>query len=394
MRFELFLAIRYLRGLRRTQPFTSVIATISILGVAVGVAALIVVLGVMSGFDADLESKIVGSNPHLVVQIDEGAPMDPALLKTIESVPGVVAVSGFAQTQVLLQQDELMAGVILRGIDGAREGKVTRLAESIKQGSWPPAEGQLIVGSELARRWGLSVGDLITVVGGEKGKEREVEVSGIFTTGMYDYDLNLAVCSIGTVQEILGWKERISGIGIRIKEPGRAAQVKQEIRKRIGYPYWVLSWMDMNRNLFAALKLEKLVMFIILTLIVLVACFNIVATLLTLVMRKTKEVGILKSVGATNRSIRWIFTLVGLLIGVLGTALGSAVGVGLCMALAEYQFIQLPPEIYYLDNLPVFLQWKDALAVAASAIGISWLACQYPAWMAARLQPSEAVRYE
>ncbi len=393
MRYELFLALRYLNGLRRSQPFVSVIALISVLGVAVGVAALLVVLGVMSGFDADLEKKIVGANPHLVVHVEDGLAQGEFLQK-IESTPGVIAASPFIQTQVLLRVGDQATGVLLRGIDPELEQQVTGLAGAVTQGKWPPGPGRLIVGSELARRWGLHPGSTITVIAGEKPKPHPVEVAGTFTTGMYDYDLNLVLASNETVQELLGVPGRISGIGVRIETAMNAPAMKRVLQQQLGYPYWVTTWIDMNQNLFSALKLEKLVMFVILTLIILVACFNIIATLLMMVVGKTKEVGILKSVGATSISVRRIFTFAGLIIGLLGTMLGAAIGMGLCAALAKYQFIQLPAEVYYIDKLPVKLEWRDIFSVVGAAVGISWAACLYPAWVAARLQPAEALRYE
>ena len=174
----------------------------------------------------------------------------------------------------------------------------------------------------------------------------------------------------------------------------RAQELKRQVQKKLGFPYWVLSWMDLNSSLFAALKLEKITMFLILTLIILVACFNIVATLLMLVVGKTKEIGILKAIGATAGSTRRVFTIAGLLIGATGTVLGSLLGLGLCAALAKYQFIKLPADVYYLDHLPVKLAWQDGLTVTLAALAISWVACLYPAWVAARMAPARALRYE
>ena len=395
MRYELFLAMRYLGGLRRAQPFVSVIAVISVLGVALGVAALLVVLGVMSGFDADLEAKIIGANPHLRVETQGGITDVESLLEKVEATPGVVAAAPYIHAEVLLQHEERGEGVILRGVEPEREARVTGLADRVTSGRWPPREGELFLGSELAARLGVQEGDSITViVPAKKPTPQSVTVGGTFTTGYYDYDLHLALSSRQTAQALLNWPGKVSGVGIRVKEAVRAAQVKRELRRRLGFPYWVVSWTESNRTLFDALKLEKTAMFILLTLIVLVACFNIIATILMMVVEKTKEVGILKSIGANSASIRRIFTWAGLLIGVAGTLLGTGLGLSLCAALAKYQFIRLPPEIYYIDKLPVKLEWRDVLAVVAAALGISWASCFYPAWVAARLRPAEALRYE
>jgi lipoprotein-releasing system permease protein len=394
MRYELFLALRYLGGLRRSQPFVSVIAAISVLGVALGVAALLVVLGVMSGFDADLQQKIIGSNPHLIVQVDGGITDPDSLVQSIRLKAEVVEAAPFVQTQVLLRHGDNSTGVILRGTSRAWEPPVIRPGRPVSEGGFPLGPEELVVGSELMERWGLRPGDSITVIGGEKGAKRSLTVVGEFTTGMYEYDMHLALAAQETVQQVMGWEGRFSGIGIRLKEPLKAPSVQQGLQRQLGFPYWVASWIDMNRNLFAALKLEKVTMFLILTLIVLVACFNIVATLLMVVVSKTKEVGILKAVGATQGSIHRIFTFAGLLIGGLGTLLGTGLGLSLCGALAKYQFIQLPPEIYYIDRLPVKLEWPDALAVIGAALVISWGACLYPAAVAARMPPAEALRYE
>lgn len=394
MGYEWFLARRYLWGLRRAHPYISVIAMISVLGVALGVAALLVVLGVMSGFDADLEEKIVGANPHLVVQAEGGLRDPQPLMEQIQAFPNVRATAPYLQTQVLLKYRQEALGVLLKGVDPALEPQVTRLAQNVRIGRWPPDPNGLLVGSQLARRLGVSVGDTLTVIGGEKARKHEMVVTGEFTTGMYEYDLHLALASLATVQEMLGAQGIVSGIGVRCERAAQAAALKPALQRALGFPHWVITWMDMNQNLFAALALEKVTMFLILILIVLVACFNIVATLLMMVVQKTKEIGILKSLGATHGSIRRLFTGVGLSIGLLGTVLGAAIGLGLCAVLARYPFIQLPAEIYYIDRLPVLLRWQDALAVVLAALGISWATCLYPAWVAARLPPAQALRYE
>ena len=396
MRYEWFLAFRYLGGLRRQQPVVSVIAMISVLGIALGVAALLVVLGVMSGFDSDLEEKIIGANPHLLVQAEGGVRDVATVTEKILSTPGIAAAAPMLQTQTLVRHGSEALGVLLRGVDPLKEPQVTRLPQLLKQGSWPPGPGDLVVGSEFAKRWGLRVGDSIEVVGGEKGKPVPMRISGIFTTGMYDYDMYLTLTRMETAQLIAGGKEPMlpTGIGVRLDQAVRAPEIQQKLRQSLGYPYWVVSWMDMNSNLFAALKLEKLVMFIILTLIVLVACFNIVATLLMMVVSKTKEIGILKAVGAANSGVRGVFTIAGLLIGLAGTALGTGIGLSLCALLKKYQFIKLPADIYYIDRLPVKLDAGDVASVILAALAISWVVCLYPSWVAARLEPARALRYE
>ncbi|MBI3312048.1 MAG: ABC transporter permease [Candidatus Omnitrophica bacterium] len=395
MSYELFLAVRYLTGLRRSQPVVSVIAGISVLGIALGVAALLVVLGVMTGFDADLEAKIIGANPHLLVQAEGGVPSVEETLTRIESIPGVEAASPVLQVQMLLRHAGGSNGVLLRGVDPERESRVTRLVESVREGSWPPGEGEIFLGSELAKQWLLRPGDVVEAIGGEKGKAVPLRVAGSFSTGMYEYDMHLAITSIRTVRGLLEQPApAATGIGVRLVSAVRAPELKRQVQKKLGYPYWTLSWMDLNSSLFAALKLEKITMFLILTLIVLVACFNIVATLLMLVVGKTKEIGILKAIGATAASTRRVFTLAGLMIGVTGTVLGGLLGLGLCAALAKYQFIRLPADIYYLDHLPVKLELPDALTVTLAALFISWAACLYPAWVAARMVPARALRYE
>ncbi|PIQ82226.1 MAG: lipoprotein-releasing system transmembrane subunit LolC, partial [Candidatus Omnitrophica bacterium CG11_big_fil_rev_8_21_14_0_20_64_10] len=253
---------------------------------------------------------------------------------------------------------------------------------------------EIALGSELAAQLGARIGSRVEVVAGPRKKPVEMEVVGRFSTGMYEYDRHLAVAPIPAVQGLIGVQDVVSGIGVKLKDPLQADFLKHKIQAQLGYPYRVISWMDLNANLFAALKLEKAAMFVILTLIVLVACFNIIATLLMLVVQKIKEIGILKALGATSGVVRRIFTLLGLTIGGLGTGLGVGIGLTLCWALERYQFVKLPASVYYIDSLPVRLTASDAGIVVGSALAISWLACLYPAWLAARLTPTEAIRYE
>ncbi len=394
MRAVWLLASRYLWS-RRRERFVSVIAAIAIAGVAVGVAALTVVIAVMTGFDQDLQAKIVGANAHLVVQAADGVVPDPeSVIAQVTRLPGVVAASPFVQGQALLSAGPASTGVLLRGIDPVREPRVTRLAQYLVEGRADPGPSGAILGRELARRLGVAPGDTLKVVTPANRTPQPLTVTGIFAAGMYDYDANLAIVRVETAQGLLGLGTAVTGVGVRVTEPLQAGRVQAEVRRALRYPYWTLTWMEQNRNLFAALKLEKVMMFLILTLIVLVACFNIVATLLMMVLERTRDIGILQALGATSGAVRAIFTLVGVAIGGCGTLLGVGGGVALCELLRRYQFVKLPADVYYLDHLPVQMAWGDLGVIVAAAFAISWLACLYPASVAARLTPVDALRYE
>lgn len=392
MRALLLLASRYLVS-RRRERFIAVIGAIAVLGVAVGVAALITVLGVMTGFDQDLQSKIVGANAHLVIQADGPIAEPELVIEKVLQQPGVVAAAPFMQGQGLFSAGPRTTGAILRGIDPAREPSVTQLAATL-QGKADPGPDGVILGRVLAQTLGVTSGQEVQVVTPASRTPRTLTVAGTFASGMYDYDANLALLRVTTVQGLLGVTTGVTGIGVRVSDPLRAARVQHELRGVLGYPYWILTWMDQNRNLFAALKLEKVTMFLVLTLIILVACFMIVATLLMMVVERIRDIGVLKALGATAGQVRALFTVVGLAIGGAGTLLGLAGGVGLCEFLRRSQFVKLPPDIYYLDHLPVLLTGPDVGLIVAAAVLISWLACLYPASVAARLSPVDALRYE
>ncbi|OGX39766.1 MAG: hypothetical protein A3C53_05350 [Omnitrophica WOR_2 bacterium RIFCSPHIGHO2_02_FULL_68_15] len=386
------LAGRYLVS-RRRERFIAVIGAIAVAGVALGVMALITTLAVMTGFDHDLQSKIVGANAHLTIQADGPIAEPERLIAQVAQLPNVTAAAPFVQGQGLFSAGARTTGAILRGIDPAREPSVTQLAAALDGGADAGPDG-VILGRVLAQSLGVAPGDEVQVVTPASRTPKTLMVTGTFASGMYDYDANLALLRIATAQGLLGMTAGVTGIGVRVRDPLRAAGVQQEVRRRLGYPYWTVTWMDQNRNLFAALKLEKLVMFLILTLIVLVACFMIVATLLMMVVERIHDIGILKALGATGAQIRALFTVVGLAIGGTGTLLGLAGGVGLCEFLRRSQFVKLPPDIYYLDHLPVLLTASDVGVIVAAAVAISWLACLYPASVAARLSPVDALRYE
>lgn len=385
------LASRYLISHRR-ERFIAVIGAIAVAGVAVGVMALITTLAVMTGFDQDLQSKIVGANAHLVIQAEPAIPDPDAVIARVAALPRVAAAAPFVQGQGLFSAGSATSGALLRGIDPAREPAVTRLTDALDGAPDPGADG-VILGRVLAQHLGVRPGDTVQLVTPANRAPTPLRVAGLFRSGMYDYDANLALLRLETARTLLGLTG-VTGIGLRVDEPLRADEVQRAVREALGYPYWVTTWMDQHRNLFAALKLEKLVMFLILTLIVLVACFTIVATLLMMVVERIRDVGILKALGATAGQIRALFTTVGLAIGGTGTLLGVAGGVGLCEFLRRSELVKLPPDIYYLDHLPVLMTWPDVGLIVGAAVLISWLACWYPASVAARLHPVDALRYE
>ncbi|MCU0578691.1 MAG: ABC transporter permease, partial [Desulfobacterota bacterium] len=381
MSFEFFVSLRYLKA-KRKQTFISIITLISIGGVALGVTALIVVLAVMSGFENDLKTKILGLNAHaLVLSWDNAVDDHAGLRRKVETVPGVTGATPFILTQVLLSTPRQVTGAVLRGLDIESARRVIILDRIIRTGSWqaleetgPGATGGevlpgIILGQELAKQLGLTMGDTVSVVSplgevtplGRVPKMRAFRLAGTFESGMYEYDSTISFISLAQAQAFLGLGGRVTGLEVKTRDIYQAAEIAKKIKDKLGFPYWTKDWMRMNKNLFSALKLEKLVMFIILTLIILVAAFNIVSSLIMVVMEKTKDIAILKSMGATAGSILKIFVLEGLIIGVVGTVLGLGGGIGLCEILKRYQFIKLPSDVYYISSLPVLMKGTDIL---------------------------------
>ena len=395
MNYESWISFRYLTA-NSQERFISLISVISILGVAIGVAALIIVLGVMTGFDNDLRDKIVGTNSNILIEKEDGIKDAARLREALSSIKGVNATSEYIIGRVFLQYGNRVMNLALRGIVPDGEVKVTKVKQYLVEGTLEVKDNGVLIGRELSFYLGLGVGDTITVISPAIKKwSHQLKIVGIFNSGMYDYDMNLLLVNISQAQQIFSLPpELVSGISVKLDNIYQANAIKHEIQDKIGYQYIVRTWMEVNRNFFAALQLEKITMFIILSLIVLVASFNIVSTLIVIVTGKVKDIGILKTLGVSNGSIRRIFTLEGLSIGLVGTLIGLVTGVTLCLLLKKYQFIKLPQEVYYIDRLPVILQWQDITLIVVSAIIISFLSTIYPANKAARLEPVEALRYE
>ena len=414
MSYELFIGLRYLKA-KRKQTFVSLITFISIAGVMVGVTALIVVIAVMNGFKEDLRDKILGVTSHVVISRFDGNISNYQEVRAkVEEVSGVNAATPFIYTQVMISSRKAISGAVLRGIEPKTASKVINLPKNLRAGSLEELEAEnkpaglrstpgIILGNELARNIGASRGEPVMVISplgrltplGRVPRSQTFRVAGIFDSGMYEYDSTIAYVSLWAAQRFLGIGDRVTGIEVRVDEIYEADRVARAVGKALaGYPYWSRDWKRMNKNLFSALKLEKIVMFIILTLIILVAAFNIVGTLIMVVIEKTRDIAILKSMGATRRSIMKIFMIEGAVIGLVGTLLGLLGGYTLCTLLATYKFIELPSDVYYISTLPVQMNPLDVALIALAAIVITLAASVYPAWQASRFDPAEAIRYE
>lgn len=409
MSFEFFVARRYLFS-HRKQAFIYVISLMSIIGVALGVAALVVVLGVYNGLTTDMRDKILGANAHGIVlsYIPDAFGKNPGLRDEILRTPGVTGATPFIYTEVMLSSGDGVKGLMLRGVDPRAAPGVLSMLKAIKKGSINGLETGdgtpgIIIGEELAKHIGLGMGSRVNLLSpsGEKTtagfqpRIRPFEVAGIFKTGMYEYDSSLAFVTLDAARELLGLDPGfLSGIEITVDDVYRADEITKELTDNIGNPFYARSWMDMNANLFAALKLEKIGMFILLIMVVLIGSFSIVATLVMLVMEKTRDIAVMMSMGATRKMIRRIFMYQGTIIGFVGTMLGYALGLTVGYLLKRYQFIKLPENVYTLDHLPIIITVPDVLIIGGAAMLLCFLSTLYPARQASRLKPADALRYE
>ncbi len=420
--YELFIGLRYLKS-KRKSAFISLITVISIVGITVGVMALIIVLAVMSGFEEDLKSKILGTNSHVVVvTLDkQGMVNYPQIVRQIQEEEYVVAATPFILSQVMLTTRDNVAGVVLRGVLPTEEGNVTDITKNMVEGNILDLETRatgpdgsetrgIVIGRELAGMLGVFLNDPVNVVSplgritplGMVPKMTQFRVVGIFDAGLYEYDTGLAYISLQEAQRFFDMGDRVTGIEVKLDDIYAANRARQGIQERLGHGYWAKDWMQMNRNLLSALKLEKIVMFIILSLIILVAALNIISTLTMVVMEKGKEIAILKSMGARRQSIMRIFMVEGMVIGLVGTLLGCALGLLVALNLETivaflenlFHFKVIDSSVYYIDKLPSRVEPLDVILVTAISCLISLLSTLYPSYKASKLAPVEALRYE
>jgi lipoprotein-releasing system permease protein len=416
-RYEWLIGLRYLRA-KRTQHFISVITFLSMGGIALGVAALIVVLAVMTGFRETLQQQILGVTSHVTVRSYTGeVQFYPTVLDIVSKTPGVAGASPFIATQAMIQSKGRALGISLRGIDNQREREVSDLEKNLTRGSLTQLSNfGIILGKNLATNLGVTLGDSVTVMVaasnvtamGTMPRMKRFNVVGTFNSGMYEYDSSLAYIHLPDAQALMRMNQTVTGIEIKTPDPELALSMHKILEQRLAHldhaqgGFWIQNWMEMNHNFFRALKLEKATMFVILFLVVVVAAFNIVSSLIMSVMEKGHEIAILKTMGATARGVMTIFIINGGIVGVIGTLAGLLLGLTLAFHLeAALGFIErlfgiqiLSGDVYYIDHLPSKVVVSDVVWITGVSLAISLLATLYPAWRAARVDPIEALRYE
>lgn len=406
MSYEFFIARRYLTA-RRKQAFISVITFISILGITIGVMALIIAIALITGFQRDVQDKILGSTSHIMVSdlSREGLGDYAQLAAKIENIKGVKSVSPVVYDMVLFSGPSQNSPGVLKGVDFNLEKKISSWLQELERGTIPSPDSKregILLGHEIATSVGADVGDVVTVLTSASGlsplgplpRPKRFVVTGIFKTGLYEFDSTTALIRLGTAQRIFGLGDRVSYLHVRIENIFQAAKIGNLIREVIPPLAYVMTWMELNKSLFSALKLEKNIMFLTITLIVLVAALNIVATLILMVMEKTRDIGILLAMGATSQNIKKIFFFQGAMIGVIGTAAGVFLGLGWCWLANTFELIKIPEDIYQISSVPFHIQIFDLFLIVGVSLLISFLSTLFPSHRAARVDPVIALKYE
>ncbi|MBD3314826.1 MAG: FtsX-like permease family protein [Chitinivibrionales bacterium] len=409
---EWFIALRYLRG-KRKIGFISLITYISAAGVFLGTMVLVVALAIANGFEKEVRDRIVGTLAHAKILQYHSRPIHnpDSLREQILMHPKVVGAAPYIMGKGGVEHENIQEGVMIMGVDQQLEPTVTDIANSIKYGefvvdSTKARDGDelpgVIVGLGLADKLGVRPGRELVLIGFAVDEDAidpapmmmRFVVTGIFETGMYEYDLNLVYIGVESARRLL-MVDGVEGIQIKTTELFQADRIAQEVKEIIGgYPYRAVDWKSQNRSLFQWMKLEKLVIFIVISLIIIVAAFNIISSLIMMILEKRREIGILMGMGATSRSIMKVFVLNGAVIGFMGSTLGALLGVALCFVQYRWRLIPLPGDIYFIDTLPVLIMPFDVVAVYVAANIICLLAAVYPAWQASRMLPAESIRYE
>lgn len=406
MRLEPYIALRFLRA-RQKNKFVSLVAIFAIGGIMIGVAALIVSLSAMNGFENEVRSRIIGTTSHINVHSlrrDYILDWEP-LVEKLRKRNDVVAAAPFVYTKMPIAHDGNFDGMILRGVVPEMQVSLGNPGSTVIEGIWLPEKvdtsdiPSIVLGVYLADGLGATPGDTVLVYGiqGKTGsritpKINRYEVEGIFESGMYDFDAILAYTNLESAQKLLGLGRAVTGIELKIENFYEADKIADRIEDDLGFPYYALSWVEMNKNLFAWMTLEKWGLFLLLTLIIAVAAFNIASTLIMVVMEKTSQIGILRAMGATAKRIRRIFFLQGLLVGVLGTILGYIVGFTLAFIQNRWEIISLPADVYSISSLPIEMRLLDFVIIGLMAMAITILSSIYPAWRASRETPIDAIR--
>ena len=401
MKYETTVGLRYLRS-KRKEAFISFTTWISVAGIAIGVMALILVIAVMTGFQNEIRERILGINPHVLVMGISGDVKDPQKIVDIaKDVRGVTHAFPFISFQAMVQSGKQLSGALVKGLNA---GDVKFMSRLIKQGNIEALnnKGNILIGKELSKHLGVFYGETLTIMVpfggvspmGAVPETIRVKVGGIFETGVYDIDNTLVIMPIQDIEAIMG--QGVTGIEVKIDDVYQADSVRKEIIKRLGPAsgFFARTWIEMNRNLFSALKLEKIAMFIILALIILVASFNIISSLIMTVMEKKKDIAILKAIGAKKTSLIKIFMVEGITIGILGALIGSFSGYILCEIQRRFEIVKLDPDVYYITTLPIMISILDAFLVASITTVICILATLYPSYKASKIDPVETLRYE